>query len=55
MEYQKKKKIHTQKFQKVDNKIIQRRLQIRMIKKQLKKDIYHQKNNKQLLIILILI
>ena len=36
MEYQKKKKkkkIHTQKFQKVDNKIIQRRLQMRMIKK----------------------
>ena len=41
----------SQKFQKVHNKIIQRQLQMRMIKKYLKKDIYLQTKGKKLLMI----
>ena len=41
----------SQKFQKIHDKIIQRKLQKRMIKKCLKKDIYLQKKDKKLLII----
>ena len=40
------------KFHKIHNKIIQRQLQMKMIKKYLKKDIYLQKKDKRLLIIL---
>ena len=40
-----------QKFQKVHNKIIHRQLQMRMIKKYLKKDIYLQTKGKKLLMI----
>ena len=50
MEYQKK----SQKFQQIHN-IIQRQLHMRMIKKYLKKDIYLQKKDKKLFIILIII
>ena len=51
MEYKKK----SQKFQKIHKKIIQKQLQMRMIKKYLKKDIYLQKKDLKLLIILIVI
>ena len=44
----------SQKFRKIHNKIIQRQLQMRMIKKYLKRDIYLLKKDKKLLIILIL-
>ena len=54
MEYQK-----ITKLQKIQNKVIQRQLQVRMprkyLKKYLKKDIYLQKKDKKLLIILIII
>ena len=50
MEYQK-----ITKLQKIQNKIIQRQLQVRMPRKYLKKDIYLQKKDKKLLIILIII
>ena len=39
----------SQKFQKIHNKMIQRQLQMRMIKKYLKKDIYLQKKENKLL------
>ena len=39
------------KVQKVDNKVIQRQLQMRMIKKYLKKDKYLQKKDNKLLMI----
>ena len=39
------------KFHKIHNKIIQRQLQMSMIKKYLKKDIYLQKKDKKLLMI----
>ena len=42
----------SQKFQKIHIKIIQKRLQMRMKKKYLKKDIYLQKKDRKLLIIL---
>ena len=45
----------SQKFQNIHSKIIQRQLQMRMIKKDIKKEIYIQKKDKKLLIILILI
>ena len=38
-------------YQKTHNKIIQRKLQIRMTKKYLKKDIYLQKKDRKLLVI----
>ena len=38
-------------FQKIHNKIIQRHLKTRMIKKYLKKDMYHQKKGRKLLMI----
>ena len=44
-----------QKFQKINSKIIQKQLQMRMIKKYLRKDIYLQKKEGELLIILVLI
>ena len=44
-----------QKFKKTHNEITQKQLQMRMIKKYLKKDIYLQKKDRKLLIILILI
>ena len=47
MEYQKK----SQKFQKINNKIIQKQFQMGMIKKYLNKDIYLQKKDRKLLII----
>ena len=54
MEYQRITKVS-----KIRNKIIQRQIQIRMIKKYLnkylKKDIYFQKKDKKLLVILLLI
>ena len=51
MEYQKIKK-----FQKIHNKIIQRQLKMKMIKKDIKKDMYlFKKKTKKILIILILI
>ena len=43
------------KFLKIHNKIIQKQLQVRVIKKYLKKDIYLQKKDKKLLIMLALI
>ena len=46
MEYQK-----IEKFQKIQSKIIKRQLQMRIIKKYLKKDIYLQKKDRKLLII----
>ena len=45
----------SQNIQKIYNKIIQRHLQMKAIKKCLKKDIYLQKKDKKLLIILLLI
>ena len=39
------------KVQKIDNKVIQRQLQMRMIKKYLKKDKYLQKKDNKLLMI----
>ena len=47
MKYQKNQKIH--------NKIIQKQLQMRIIKEYLKKDIYPQKKDRKLLIMLVLI
>ena len=46
MEYQK-----IEKFQKIQSKIIKRQLQMRIIKKYLKKYIYLQKKDRKLLII----
>ena len=51
MKYQKTKKIKNNN----NNKAIQRQLQMRMMNKQLKKDIYIQKKDRKLLIILVLI
>ena len=45
----------SQKLQKIRKKIIQKQLQMRMIKKYLKKDIHLQEKDKKLVIILILI
>ena len=45
----------SQEFQKLHNKIIKRQLEMRMIKKYLKKDIYLRKKDKKILTILILI
>ena len=47
MKYQKNQKIH--------NKIIQKQLQMKIIKEYVKKDIYPQKKDRKLLIILVLI
>ena len=46
MEYQK----NNRSFKKIYSKVIQRQLQMRMIKKYLRKDIYLQKKDKKLLI-----
>ena len=51
MKYQKTHKI----VKKFTKKIIQKQLQMRMIKKYLKKDIYLQKKDRKLLTILVLI
>ena len=45
----------SRKLQKIHKKIIQKQLQMRMIKKYLKKDIHLQEKDKKLVIILILI
>ena len=51
LKYNNKISENNKSFKKIHNKIIQKKLQIRMIKKYLKKDIYLQKKGNKLLII----